>query len=200
MLIAIVGNSAVGKTTLVRQLSRTAPFSTGLEEHTQRPFQALFGDDHQRFALANQVDYLLLRAEQEQHLRQGKNPGLLDGGLDLDYHVFTRLFYSRGYLTQTEFELCSRLYAFIRLHLPAPEYIIWLDAPAVVVARRFAYRSRNLEITRLDDLETIEALLHDWLERPISSHLIKVDASPDDPTFARVIPELMQFIIKDLTV
>lgn len=59
-LIIVVGNSGVGKTTLVRQLCARAEFVTGLEQHNERPFQQLMAQDQQRWGLANQLDYLLL--------------------------------------------------------------------------------------------------------------------------------------------
>src|SRR5512141_670885 len=110
-LISIVGASGVGKTALVSALSKTGEFITAYEQHAGRPFQALFKQDR-RYALHNQVDYFLLRAEQERALRfsSTKKVGLMDGGLDLDYHGFSRLFHQRGLLTEDEYALCGRLY------------------------------------------------------------------------------------------
>src|SRR6266508_188647 len=118
-LISIVGASGVGKTALVQALSKTGKFTIAYEEHAERPFQALFKNDA-RYALANQIDYLLLRAEQEKALRASPKIGLIDGGLDLDFHGFTRLFHRRGLLTDPEFDLCRRVYHFIRELLPHP--------------------------------------------------------------------------------
>jgi len=90
-LIAVVGASGVGKTALVQALSSVYPFATAYEQHAERPFQALFKNDS-HYALANQIDYFLLRAEQEKLLRRASaRIGLIDGGLDLDFHGFTRL-------------------------------------------------------------------------------------------------------------
>src|SRR5215208_5238720 len=127
-LIAVVGASGVGKTALVRALAKAYPpalnsaegFETAYEEHTERPFQSLFKQDA-RYGLANQIDYLLLRAEQEKALRASQHIGLIDGGLDLDFHGFTRLFHSRCLLTDPEFDLCRRVYGFLRETLPPPE-------------------------------------------------------------------------------
>ena len=63
-LISIVGASGVGKTTFVNTLAKTGKFATAFEQHAERPFQSLFKQDN-KYALANQMDYLLLRAEQD---------------------------------------------------------------------------------------------------------------------------------------
>ena len=98
-LITIVGNSGVGKTTLAAELCRRASFAVGLEQHTERPFQALMAADPRRYALANQVDYLLLRAEQERAIRARPEPGLVDGGLDLDFYGLLACFASKAIWT-----------------------------------------------------------------------------------------------------
>ncbi|HKJ39113.1 MAG TPA: hypothetical protein VJ972_10075, partial [Anaerolineales bacterium] len=93
-LITIIGPSGVGKTSLVHALARTENFATAYEQHTERPFQQLAKQDP-KYIFANQMDYLILRAEQEKELRASPKTGLMDGGLDLDFHGFTRLFLSR---------------------------------------------------------------------------------------------------------
>ena len=55
-IIVIAGNSGVGKTTLTAALSAARPLATGLEQHVERPFQALMAADPRAYALANQVD------------------------------------------------------------------------------------------------------------------------------------------------
>ena len=105
-LISIVGASGVGKTALVQVLAQNKNFNTAYEQHTERPFQALFKQD-KKYALANQVDYFLLRAEQEKDLRAAPQIGLIDGGLDLDFHGFTRLFLHRSLLDRKSTRLNS---------------------------------------------------------------------------------------------
>ena len=188
-LIVVVGNSGVGKTTLVNALYADNNFATGLEEHIERPFQALFKTNRQ-YALANQLDYLLLRAKQERLIRQCSKPGIQDGGLDMDFHVFTRLFQQKGYLSVPEFSLCERLYTQVRTAQPPPDKIIWMHAPLEVVANRFAGRGRPLEITERDDLEVIDSLLQEWLLNLEPKCLIHLDASKDDPTYQSALPTL----------
>jgi deoxyadenosine/deoxycytidine kinase len=192
-LIAVVGNTGVGKTNLVHLLSEKTGFSTGLEGHQERPFQALFKNDP-RLALANQVDYLLARAEQEQALRAGPRTGLLDGGLEMDFHVFTRLFHHKGWLGDREFVLLERLYNTLRNFLPSPEAIIHMEASPEIVAERFRRRGRPLEIATQEDVRLIDALLHEWLARVEPEQLILFDASTNDPTYQKSLPVLLEQI------
>lgn len=179
-LITVVGNTGVGKTTLTAHLCQAAPFVTGLEQHESRPFQQAFARDLHHYALPNQIDYLLYRAEQERSIRQADGMGIQDGGLDQDFHVFTRRFFRQGYLTPEEFALCERLHGLLRALLPPPEVILWMQAPLDVVAERYARRGRAVEIATLADLEDIDLLLEEWLGAVDPARIIRVDASHDD--------------------
>lgn len=198
-LIVVVGNSGVGKTTLTRALCDGGGYNPGLEQHIERPFQASFKNEHRTYAFANQIDYLLLRAEQEQLLRSGDRPGIQDGGLDMDLYVFTRLFLQKGYLNEQEFGLCERLYAQVRRALPSPEVIIYLSAPLDIVTERFARRSRSLEITERKDLPAIQVLLDGWLAGLPSQRLLRLDASQPDPGYRNLLPALLDEIASRLT-
>jgi deoxyadenosine/deoxycytidine kinase len=174
-LITIVGNSGAGKTTLAHLLGTREGFSTGLEVLGERPYQELFKHDS-RHALANQVDFCLWRAEQERTIRSGKRAGILDGGLELDYFVFTHLFRLKGYLTNPEFDLLSRLFASLRTFLPSPDLIVYLHAPIDVIIDRFKSRNRSLEIASLEDLPLIQGLLDKWLSATDTTNVLRVDA------------------------
>lgn len=182
-LISIIGPSGVGKTSLMRALGATGVFDTAYEQHTERPFQALFKAD-QKYALANQIDYLLACAEQERVLRASPRIGLMDGGLDHDFHGFTRLFRSRGLLTQPEFDLCSKLYSFIRESLPGPELIVRLWADEITVAGRLSARER-INIASADDTAVFNHLLDEWLESIPSECVLNLDVTNETVEYER---------------
>lgn len=190
-LVAVVGNSGVGKTSLVKALCRAGDFLPAFEQHGERPFQALFAAElaqpgPTRYGLANQFDYLLLRAEHEQVIRRSPGVGIHDGGLDLDFHGFARLFHHKGYLTDAEFALCARLYATLRTHLPPPDLVIALHAPLSLVEQRFRRRARALEITAAADLPLLGQLIDAWLATLDPQRVLHLPAADDLCTPASV--------------
>jgi len=191
-LIAIVGASGAGKTALAQVLSRAYPFAAAFEQHTERPFQALFKSD-KRYALANQIDYFLLRAEQEKRLRASSRIGLIDGGLDLDFHGFTRLFHSRGLLTDPELDLCRRVYAFIRGTLPRPELIVRLHADVETVANRLSTRDR-INIASAKDTALFNSFLDEWLAEIPSHQVLELDVSNETLDYNRSINLILHYI------
>jgi deoxyadenosine/deoxycytidine kinase len=198
-LIAVIGNTAVGKTTLVENLVATAPFVTGLEQHAERPFQQALADDlkmgkGRRYALANQIDYLLLRAEQERAVRSLPGIGLVDGGLDEDFFVFTRGFHAMGHLDDAEFALCERFHRFVRSVQPEPDLYLLLHAPVDVLAQRLARRNRPVEIATAADIDVLQRQVDDWSHRIPSERLIVVDASTRWSVSQQAIHELLTII------
>jgi deoxyadenosine/deoxycytidine kinase len=181
----------------VQALAKTNKFITAYEQHTNRPFQALFKQD-KKYALANQTDYMLLRAEQERDLRHNAaHIGLIDGGLDLDFHGFTRLFLSRNLLSQPEFDLCRRLYTFIRETLPPPELIVRLNANDETVNSRMVSRKR-INIASAEDTALFNSLLDEWLADVPSNQKLELDVTNETIAYQNSVNQILEYIHKHL--
>jgi len=191
-LISIVGASGTGKTSLTQVLAHTHKFKTAYEQHQERPFQALFKAD-KKYALANQIDYFLLRATQEQELRAAAQIGLMDGGLDLDFHGFTRLFLHRNLLAEPEFDLCRKLYNFIRETLPPPELIVRLNADVETVTSRMVGRQR-INIANAKDTALFNSLLDEWLESLPSTNILTLNVTHESMEYVNSINLILAYM------
>ena len=196
-LISIVGPSGVGKTTLVRVLAQMGKFATAFEGHLERPFQSLFQQDR-RFGLANQIDYFLMRAEQERELRTSPQIGLMDGGLDLDFHGFSRLFLHRNLLTEPEYDLLRRLYAFIRTTLPRPELFVRLVADEETVAARLSTRDR-INIAGSQDTQVFNSFLNKWLASLPHEKVLPLEVSHETEAYVSSVNTILEYINLDDT-
>ena len=191
-LITVVGNSGVGKTTFVQQLCLNTGFVQAMEQHYRRPFQKLFSLDHESYAFANQIDYLLFRAEQEFEIRNCEKTGVQDGGLDEDFFLFTRLFFQNGFLTDREFGICERTYKILRELLQPPDLVVWLEAPLSVLAERIKIRDRGLGIVEIEDLKAMEVLLEDWLGEIDSALVISIDTVKEGREYSKGIQLVLE--------
>ncbi len=194
-LITIVGNCGTGKTTLALKLCEVGSFTALLEQNVKRPFQKRFDDNLQGFSLPNQIDFLLFRAEQEIFVRENNIIGIQDGGLDLDFHVFTKCFYQKGYLRDEEYHLCKRLYSTLRTFLPLPDLFIKLSAPISLLTDRMIKRQREIDIIKTEDLVDMENLIEEWMKKVISVPIIDIDTHEDDLSYSNVIDDLVSDVI-----
>jgi deoxyadenosine/deoxycytidine kinase len=189
-LIVIVGPSGVGKTTLAQALCAKRDFSMAYEQHSERPFQSLFKQDP-HYALANQLDYLIFRAEQERELRRVEKPALMDGGLDLDFQGFTRLFRKHGLLSDAEFDLCERFYNHTRALLPPPDFIIALSASEEIVGARLAARNR-INIASAKDAQDLDQLIKEWLAAVPKNKILELDVSREKKEYAKSVDLILE--------
>lgn len=190
MLVSVVGNTGVGKTTFVNQFCTLNNYPAFLEGNEERPFQELFAQDLERYALTNQVDFLISRARQEIEIRKGNGCGIQDGGLDLDYNVYSKLFFQKGYLSNAEFKLCQQVYQLLRKFLAPPDLVVYLHAPVRVITERFQERGHRLRIAQVEDMQAMEDLLSAWIDTLLPEKILVIESAEQTQDYASGIQSL----------
>src|SRR5687767_5024776 len=143
--IAIEGPIGVGKTSLARRLSTRFEAAVVLEE-TENPFLADFYAGRQGAALQAQLFYLLTRHRQQLALRQAN---LFAQTTVADYLFDRDKIFAYLNLDDNELFIYQRLFDLLAADVPAPDLVIYLQAPTDVLLRRLNDRARAADESTL---------------------------------------------------
>lgn len=177
--IAIEGPIGVGKTTLARRLAETLGADTLLEQAEDNPFLTRFYRDPARFALQTELFFLFQRTDQLRALRQ---QDLFSGPRVADFLVDKNRLFAEVTLDDDEFRLYDNVYQHMLIDAPAPDLVIYLQAPSTVLRQRVLKRGNGFErqidgeyLNRLNDAYT--RFFHFYDAAP----LLIVNAAEIDP-------------------
>ncbi len=143
--IAIAGNIGVGKSTLTALLARTLNYQPFYEANEENPYLADFYGDMRRWSFHSQVFFLGRRLEQHRALLSSGLPAIQDRSIYEDAEIFASNLLEQGHLSARDHETYQRLYRAIRAFLPAPDLIVYLEAPLATLLERIAARGREYE-------------------------------------------------------
>ena len=177
--IVVEGPIGVGKTSLARRLGESAGAHLLLEQPEANPFLERFYGDPARHALATQLFFLFQRIQQLAELRQldlFRTHVVADFLLDKD-PLFARLT-----LADDELRLYEQLYAQLAPRAPAPDLVIYLQAPAEVLVERVARRgiAAEAKITA-DYLRRLAASYAEYFHHYDAAPLLLVNAEHLNP-------------------
>jgi deoxyadenosine/deoxycytidine kinase len=177
--VVIEGPIGVGKTTLARRLADALDAELVLEQPQDNPFLARYYQDPRHAALPAQLFFLFQRVQQMQGLAQ---PGLFQSARVCDYLFDKDRLFAELTLEPEEFELYQKISQRLPVTPPAPDLVVYLQAPPEVLLRRIAQRGIAYEqritaayLRRIMDAYT--RLFHAYTAAP----LLIVNAAQMDP-------------------
>jgi deoxyadenosine/deoxycytidine kinase len=137
--IAIEGPIGVGKTALADRLAVRLEATAVLEE-TENPFLADFYTGRPGAALQSQLFYLLNRHRQQLTLRQAN---LFAQTTVADYLFDKDKIFAYLNLDDNELFIYQRLFDLLARDVPAPDLVVYLQAPTDVLVRRLKDRQKG---------------------------------------------------------
>ena len=144
--MAIEGPIGVGKSSLAERLA-TRLDATAVLEETENPFLADFYAGRTGAALQAQLFYLLNRHRQLLGLQQAN---LFAQTTICDYLFDKDKIFAYLNLDDNELFIYQRLYDLLAKDLPAPDLVIYLQAPTDVLVRRLRERAKDPEREAFD--------------------------------------------------
>ncbi len=135
--IVVEGPIGVGKTSLARRLGATFGSELLLEGAADNPFLERFYRSPRRHALQTQLFFLLQRTQQIQELRQAD---MFEPVRVADYLMEKDRLFARLTLDREELVLYEQVYSHLAVDAPAPDLVIYLQAPVDVLQKRIARR------------------------------------------------------------
>ena len=168
--LAVEGPIGAGKTPLAERLGTRLDATLVLEE-TENPFLADFYADRPGAALQAQLFYLLNRHRQQTRLQQAD---LFSQVTVSDYLFDKDKIFAYLNLDDNELFIYQRLYELLSKDVPAPDLVIYLQAPTDVLLRRL--RSRRAD-TDADAFEPDEEYVRE-LNEAYHHFFFHYDATP----------------------
>jgi len=177
--IVVEGPIGVGKSSLVSKLAQSFSADTVMEKSEANPFLERFYRDPRGAALPTQLFFLFQRAKQVQYMRQADlfNPvRISDFLLDKD-RLFARL-----NLEDDEYWLYEQIYQQLSLDAPAPDLVVYLQAPVDTLLARVEKRGIAYEqMMKRDYLQRLSTAYTNFFHQYDRSPLLVVNTSSINP-------------------
>ncbi|MCU7813118.1 MAG: deoxynucleoside kinase [Candidatus Thiodiazotropha sp. (ex Notomyrtea botanica)] len=142
--LVVEGPIGVGKTSLVKRLADHFRGETLLEAAEENPFLQRFYENPRESAFPAQLFFLFQRSQQMSDLQQGD---MFRQRLIADFMLEKDRLFAQINLDPEEMKLYEQVYERMTLQAPAPDLVVYLQAPVDVLLERIRRRSRPQERT-----------------------------------------------------
>ena len=142
--LVVEGPVGVGKTSLVTRLAERLGYIPLLEAAEENPFLPRFYREGRRAAFPTQLFFLFQRIRQVESLRQGD---LFQRRVVADFLLEKDRLFASVTLDRDELRLYDDVYERMVTEAPAPDLVVYLQAPVEVLITRVRRRDRPDERT-----------------------------------------------------
>lgn len=163
--IAVAGNIGVGKSTLVRLLSKNLGWMPFYEPVTENPYLSDFYEDMCAWGFHSQIFFLLRRLRVHRELMDIKGSVIQDRSIYEDAEVFAYNLFLQNAINQRDYDTYRELYHVLVAFLPPPDLVIYLRASVSTLQERIARRGRDYEQTiSANYLGDLNQLYQGWVD------------------------------------
>jgi deoxyadenosine/deoxycytidine kinase len=157
--IAIEGPIGVGKTSLTKRLAESFNYELLLEKSDENPFLERFYQNPKQHALSTQLFFLFQRAQQIQQLKQDD---MFQPVRIADFLIEKDQLFAQQALDPDEYALYLNIYNHLTINAPAPNLVIYLQAPTKILLNRI--QKRGILSEQFIELGYLENLNHAYTE------------------------------------
>ena len=162
--VAVAGNIGVGKSTLVRLLSRELGWEPFYEAVTENPYLADFYRDMPTWGFHSQIFFLSNRLRSHRQLLDHPTSVVQDRSVYEDAEIFARNLHTQGSMDARDYATYRQLYEVLTEFLPPPDLVIYLRASVETLGQRIARRARDYERQIAPDyVDQINRLYEEWI-------------------------------------
>lgn len=164
--VTVIGPIGSGKTTASQFLAKSlrCPLLDA-DLYETNPFLEGYIQDTPRWAFTTELFFTLARLDKLKQIKSTlkQSSVIVDSGLIMSHHVYTKNHLVQGTMTAAEWEFFTRIIGSYQSDLPSPDIVIYLTCSPQVQLARIKARGRSFESGyTLDYLQSITDRLSEY--------------------------------------